>query len=88
MSKRLKLVAKLVSRSPENPHLRGSLVKTRKDYKKLIKQKKIKWRNDILNKLENMKTQNSKEYWDIINDLKETKKETKISDPVKFEAFF
>ena len=88
MNKRLQLVAKLLSKSPKNPYLRGSFVKTRKEYKRLIREKKIAWKNNILNKLENMKTQNSKEYWDIINDLKGKQKKTIINDPDKFEAFF
>ena len=40
MGKRLKNVAKLYAKSPTNPHLRGSLCKTRKEYRKLLKLKK------------------------------------------------
>ena len=40
MSKQLKLVAKLCAASPKNPYLRGSLVKTTKEYRKLLRQKK------------------------------------------------
>ena len=88
MSKRLKLISKLVSQSPKNPYLRGRLVTTRKDYKKLIRQKKKEWKNNIINELENMKTQNSKEYWKIINELQGKTKVSNISNPERFESFF
>ena len=88
MSKRLKLVSKLLSQSPKNSYLRGRLVTTRKEYKKLIRQKKKEWKNHIINELENMKTQNSKEYWKIINELQGKTKMSNISNPEKFERFF
>ena len=40
LSKRLKLTTKLLAASPNNPHLRGSFCKTRKEYKRLLKLKK------------------------------------------------
>ena len=52
MSKRLKNVAKLYAKNPTNPHIRASLCKTRKDYRKLMKQKKREWTNNLISKLE------------------------------------
>ena len=73
MSKRLKNVAKLFSNAPNNPYLRGSLCKTRKEYKKLLKHKKREWQSMMISKLETLEKERPKEYWKIINELREKK---------------
>ena len=88
MSKRLKLISKLVTKSPFNPYLRGSLVTTKKEYNKLIKYKKREWKNEMINKLENMESKNSKEYWNLIEKIKGEKERKNISDPEYFQNFF
>ena len=62
MSRKLKNVAKLLSKSPSNPHIRGSFCKTRKEYKKLIKMKKKEWTSTMIAKLEEIETKDPKEY--------------------------
>ena len=71
VGKRLKLVAQLVSKSPSNPHLRGSLVKTRKEYKKLLRRKRREWNQAMIQKLESMEEKDPKEYWKMVNKLRE-----------------
>ena len=89
VSKRLKLVAKLLANSPRDPYLRGSFEKTRKDYKRLLKQKKVEWRNSLVKKLESMETNDPKEYWKMVNELR-AKKQTKtpITNTEDFVNFF
>ena len=89
MGKRLKLISKLLSKSPNNSFLRGRLIKTRKEYNKLIRYKKVTWKNNLLKQLEKMQTTNSKEYWELIGKIKGGKiKQNRIPDPDKFEMFF
>ena len=88
MSKRLKLVGKLCEKDPKNPYLRGSLVTTRKEYKKLVRQKKHQWKETVLRKLEEIEDSNPTEYWKLIKDLKERKAESRIINPDEFEDFF
>ena len=89
MSMRLKNVAKLYVNSPSNPHIRGSFCKTRKEYKKLIKQKKREWTsNTMISKLETAETNNPKEYWEIINELREKKHSETSFNSVTFVDFF
>ena len=89
VGKRLKLVAKLTMDSPGNPYLRGSLVKTRKEYKKLLKLKKKEWKNSMIQKLESIEEKDPKEYWKLINDLRENKKSGSTSEDAElFTDFF
>ena len=88
VSKQFKLVAKLFAASPKNPYLRGSYIKTRKEYKKLLKYKKIEYQNQIIKKLENMEDKNPQEYWKLIKELREKKYNKTISDPEEFTNFF
>ncbi len=88
MGKRLKLLGKLCSNSPKDPFLRGRLITTRKEYNKLIRYKKQSWKNDIIKKIEETEEKNTKEYWNLIDKLKDEKKETTIYNPEKFQSFF
>ena len=88
MSKRLKNCAKLLANSPSNPHLRGSFCKTRKEYKKLLKLKKREWRNSMISKLENLERDKPKEYWKIINELREKKHKEVSFNAENFIKFF
>jgi hypothetical protein len=89
VSKRLKLVAKLLANSPRDPHLRGSFEKTRKEYKRLLKLKKQEWRNSLIKKLESMETNDPKEYWKMVNELRAKKQsETPTLNTEDFVNFF
>ena len=88
MSKRLKTVTKLFSNSPTNPHLRGSYCKTRKDYKKLLKLKKQEWKNSMISKLETMEQERPREYWKIVNELREKQHRETSFNTVNFMKFF
>ena len=88
MNKRLKLVAKLCATSPKNPHLRGSLIKTRKEYKKLLRYKKQEWKKQVISKLEKAETSNPQEYWKLVSELRERNRNTTNSNPEDFTSFF
>ena len=88
MNKRLKLVAKLCSESPNNPYLRGSLIKTRKEYKRLLRSKKQQWKTQIIKKLETVEESNPKEYWKLIKELREKEQNNTICNPENFNLYF
>ena len=88
MSRKLKNVAKLLSKSPSNPSIRGSFCKTRKEYKKLIKMKKKEWTSTMIAKLEEIETKDPKEYWKIVNELRENKKSETSFNTKTFSDFF
>ena len=84
----MKLLGKLCSKSPKDPFLRGRLITIKKQYKKLIRYKKISWQRNILRKLEEIELKDPKEYWNIIDKLKGETDNTFITNPKKFECFF
>ena len=88
MAKELKLNAKLLTLTPNSPFLRGSLYKKRKEYKKLVKSKKREWRATMIKKLEEIENTDPKEYWKIINELREKKTNEVDFDTEKFTTFF
>ena len=88
MGKRLKLLGKLCEKDPKNSYLRGRLVITRKEYKKLIKHKKHQWKESMIRRLEEIEDKNPTEYWKLIKELKDRKAEKQIINPEEFEDFF
>ena len=67
-----KLSIKL-SKDPHNKQLRSECYNLKKKYKKIVKQKRREFKNEILNKLKEISNSNPTKYWKLINDLKETK---------------
>ena len=48
---KLNNLAKLLERYPNDPYVRGKLITTRKEYRKLIKRKIKEWQNLLIEKL-------------------------------------
>ena len=88
VSKRLKLVAKLCAKTPNNPTLRGSLIKTTKEYKRLLKHKKREFNLQMIKQLERADDRNPKEYWKLVNELREKKRNKTTGDSETFTTFF
>ncbi len=88
MGKNLKLTAYLLSKSPNDPFLRGRLIKNRKEYKKLIKLKKKEHHNELIQKLEPLESKSPKEYWNLLKTLRNNKSEQKICNTETFVTFF
>ena len=60
----------------------------RKEYKKLLKKKKIEWKQSIIKDLERMEENDPQEYWKMVNMLKETKNNDAHFDADSFTTFF
>ena len=71
MKRKVDEKAKLMSRYPNDPYIRGSFFKSYKIYAKLRETKKRKFKEAMLDKLEHLQSNNPKEYWKLINMLKE-----------------
>ena len=48
-------------------------MRTKKEYKKLIKQKKREWKNGMIKQLEQLENHDPKEYWKLLNEIREKK---------------
>ena len=68
---KLNNLAKLLERYPNDPYVRGKLITTRKEYRKLIKRKNKEWQNSLIEKLQEFESSNPKEYWKLIKSLRE-----------------
>ena len=88
MSLRLKNVVKLLADSPTNPDIRGSFCKTRKEYKKLLKLKKREWTQSMISKLEAAEAKDPKEYWKMVNELRDKKSSENSFNTTTFVDFF
>ncbi len=88
LSQRLRRTAKSLAGSPNNPHFRANFVKTKKAYRKLLKNKKIEWRKHMIQKLEQIEEKDPKEYWKLVNELREKKSSNSQYDAEKFTQFF
>ena len=64
-------LAKLLERYPNDPYVRGKLITTRKEYRRLIKRKNKEWQNLLIEKLQEFESSNPKEYWTLIKSLRE-----------------
>ena len=87
-SQRLKNIGRLLAKRPSDPYLRGRFCTVRKEYRKLLKQKRWDWRKGMIERLERVEQSNPKEYWDIIKQLRERKADNTISNPDDFKAFY
>jgi hypothetical protein len=61
----------LMSKYPHDPILRGLYFKINKEYTKLRKYKKKQIRQQIRDKLDTFQSNNQKEFWNLINSLRE-----------------
>ena len=65
---------KLMTKFPRDPIIRGSFFKINKQYSKLRKKKKKEFRQSVLDRLDALESENPKEYWSLLNSLKDEKK--------------
>ncbi|CAG2249773.1 unnamed protein product [Mytilus edulis] len=68
----------LMSKFPKDPIVRGSFFKLNKQFAKLRRKKKREFRENILDRLSNLESENPKDYWNLVNQLRlENNSETK-----------
>ena len=70
MKTKLNNLAKLLERYLNNPYVRGKLITTRKEYRKLIKRKNKEWQNLLIENLQEFESSNPKKYWKLIKSLR------------------
>lgn len=75
MKKIVEEKANLMKIFPRDPVVCGSFFKFNKKYAKSRKKKKRDFKQNILNKLDTLESENSKEYWSLVNSLKTDQKD-------------
>lgn len=81
-------LGKMVMKCPNNPFLREQLVKCRKQYKKLIREKKREFMEKTLHKIYSFEQNNPKEYWKFVNGLRKEKQEKSSIDLENWVYYF
>lgn len=82
--------AKLMAKYPRDPIIRGSFYKANKAYSKLRKFKKKEFKQNILDKLDDLQSSQPKEYWNLVKSLKDSKKDNpeKCIDDKTWHEYF
>ena len=73
----LKEATKEFNRNPFNYHSRDTLFMLKKKYKRILRKHKRSYKNIMIEKLENMSNRNPKEYWSVLDELRNTEREEK-----------
>ncbi|KAK3099269.1 hypothetical protein FSP39_001936 [Pinctada imbricata] len=78
-------------KNPYDKEIREKFFHIRKSYKKLLRYKMKQYKNEIIEKIDTLKSSNAREFWKLVRELKEldTEKKTKInSDIIPPEKWF
>ena len=87
LKKDLLYSARLVNKYPFDVRLRELYFVKKKKYKKIIKIKQENERNLVVNKLTNLKNTNPKQFWNLINELKNSNTSTSTCIPISPEKW-
>ena len=74
MRQELIQAGQVFSRFPKDPYLRGRYFKLYRLYNKNRKHKRKQYKNSLLSKLDNLRVDNPKEYWKLINEIQGKRK--------------
>ncbi|VDI01592.1 Hypothetical predicted protein [Mytilus galloprovincialis] len=78
---------KLLQKYPFDPVIRSSFFRLLKHYRKTRKKKIRDFRQDLIDKLDNLKDNNPSQYWALLHELSDTNRENTTSD-VSTDAWF
>ena len=81
-------LAKTLRKYPNDPLIRGKYFTTKKTFTKTIKKQKIKEKNEIINKINDLQDKNPSSFWALINKIKEKKESQEAIDPQIFFDHF
>ena len=87
LNRKMKSLASLSQKNPGNNEIRRNLNMIKKQYKKMLKEKKKKWNGDIIEKLQNLESEDPRQYWNLINDLRNIKKNNNINNSHNLKCF-
>ena len=76
MKKTLDYKGKLYAKYPNDPLVRGSFYKFRKNYNKLCKFKRKRYKADLIDKLDNLFENDPKAYWSLLDELRENTRDS------------
>lgn len=78
LKRKLRTVSTLLQKSPTNPYAQGNFIKAKKDYRRLLRAKKMKFESDSISKLESL-CHDPKAFWNHVKFIKSTCKPSNAS---------
>ena len=78
---------KMFSKYPKDLYIRNHFYKPQREYNKTRKQTYREYKKSLLSQLETLHSDNPKLYWNLINELKESKSCDKMSSAVDSSAW-
>jgi ribulose bisphosphate carboxylase small subunit len=78
----------LLSKYPNDPIIRGSYFKARKEYNRSRKFKQKKYREEILAKLDDMRADHPQEYWKLLKLLKDDSEQKGLANEIDIQDWF
>jgi hypothetical protein len=70
LRQRVNAQGKLLKQFPNDPHIRGSYYKTLKNYRRSVKYHKKQFKQDMINKLDDLCSNSPRDYWKLLAKLK------------------
>ena len=83
----MKTATKNLARYSNDPIVRGRYHKMRKEHKKLVKRTAQKFKEQLLDKINSLESNNPKDFWSMVNSMKETK-QNNIIDSISPQIWF
>jgi hypothetical protein len=82
-------LGRLLQRSPNTPEIRSHFFCNLKRFNKIRKQTYRKFKQNMVSKLENLRTADPQEYWKLLKTMKEIKQSPGEDIPLKeWESYF
>ena len=80
--------ATLMSNYPGDPYIRGFFYKCNKEYAKMRRYKKKEYTQNILDRLDKLQANDSKQYWQLVNSLREGTKNDNFANSIDGNTWF
>jgi exonuclease III len=87
MKNEVKYLCRQMNKNPYDKSIHHKYQIMVKNYNKLLRFKKRKFTNDVLERLENMRSNNPKEYWKLFNDLKKEEENKEVGSVISINEW-
>lgn len=92
LKKEVRNLGYLVSKYPNDPIVKNNFFKTKKTYKKLVKRTTFQFKNDLLDKICSLESNNPKDFWKLVKNRKSMDLTANTSNadipPIEWHKYF
>ena len=87
LKRNLDYTCKAINKHPENTELRGTFYKLRREYKKILRKKKLDYERNLIQKLEES-SQQGNDFWKKFQKINSTKDKETLPEPIDIQNYF